>query len=206
MSCQLEERRQIRQTNRILVCSSLPKTGVSITLVTFSRWEGPATSTEMVTPYETQASVQGMVSRDARPFCRNNRRTPLALGEEMNARQRYSSQHRITDVVQPTDFPIGTKSPQPGPLIVYLGSNSGGARHAKKCFYLGFHKEIRDHIATEVTPFLPTKSFLTYEEKFLLNHHKTRKNHLWLGHFSQANTASTRHNLDRAAYTVPTLA
>ena len=129
----------------------------------------------MVTPYETQASVQGMVSRDARPFCRNNWRTPLALGEEMNARQRYSSQHRITDVVQPTDFPIGTKSPQPGPLIVYLGSNSGGARHAKKCFYLGFHKEIRDHIATEVTPFLVTKSFLTYVENFFYTTTKRAK-------------------------------
>ena len=129
----------------------------------------------MVTPYETQASVQGMVSRDARPFCRNNWRTPLALGEELNARQRYSSQHRNTDIVRQTDFLIGTKSPPPGPLIVYLGSNSGCARHAKNCFYLGFHKEIRDHIATEVTPFLVTKSFLTYVENFFYTTTKRAK-------------------------------
>ena len=40
-------------------------------------------------------------------------------GEEMNARKRYSSQHRNIDVVQPTDFLIGAKSPQPGLLAAH---------------------------------------------------------------------------------------
>ena len=72
--------------------------------------------------------------------------------------------------------------PQPGPLIVYMGSNSGCMRHAKSCFYLGFDKEIGDHIAMESTPFLVTKSFLVVVEIFLSKLHNTRKNHLWLGY------------------------
>ena len=99
------KRRRIRQTNRNLVASSLPKTGVSVTFVAICRWEGPVIGDEMVTPYETQASVRSMVSRDARPFCRDNRRTPLALGEDINGRQWYSSQHRNTDVVNRQIFP-----------------------------------------------------------------------------------------------------
>ena len=55
---------------------------------------------------------------------------------------------------------------QLGPFKVYMGSNSGCMRHAKSRFYLGFDKEIGDHIAMESTPFLVTKSFLVVVEDY----------------------------------------